>query len=175
MSVEETQNYQLHTFNLIDDMGQFPEIYSSDMTTIDSLIKAFNERIEAYESTDTNWNKAKTLLTNYLVQWYYAANPDWAWDPFPFETGDTDTEAERQAKAEMSDRVYRYTPLGDYDYPYIILLQDGSDYSVRIIEDSTTAVASLILSNTTSTLISATSDDNGICTTRLILSASNLS
>lgn len=175
MSVEETPNYQLHTFELIDDMGKFPEFYSSDMTTIDTLIKSFTERIEAFESTDTNWTKAKDLIVKYLSQWYLSENPYWLWDLFPFEDGDTNTEAERQADIAMSDRVYHYTPIGEAVYPYAIVLTDGSDYNVRVVEDGSTAAASLILSNTNSTLMGATSDSNSICTTRFILYSSNLS
>lgn len=175
MAIAETENYQLHTFDLIDDMGQFPEIYSSDMTTIDTLIKSFIGRLEAYESTDTNWTKAKDVIVTYLAQWYLSENPYWLWDLFPFEDGDTTTEAQRQANLIMSDRVYHYIPIGEVVYPYVILLADGSDYKVRVVEDGGTGAASAILSNTDSTLLSATSDENSICTTRLILYASNLS
>lgn len=107
------------------------------------------------------YDKAKDITLVALAQLYLKNNPDWLWDPFPFENGDTDTEALRQANIAVKDNVSNDTP-SNMELPYVTLLASSYSYYTEIIyeTDSSRPTSSAIQDSFTSVNVISTSYDS---------------
>lgn len=122
------------------------------------------------------YNDAKALVKDKLVDWYYEQNPDWLWDPFPFNTGNTDTEALRQAQVAMADRVIQSTPSSGSTVatPLAVVLEGINKYDVTVYESSSsTPIANSILSSTKSSLVLSSQENSAYATKISLLKKGN--
>lgn len=120
-------------------------------------------------SDSSKWKSYAASLTTSLQKQYLKYNPNWLWDPFSLEDGNTDTEAKKQADAAMTGKIYHSSDTTSKTAPYVILSQDNGLYTANVIEgDSAANYANTITTDMSAKLVSTTTT-NGVTTSVVTL------